>query len=321
MNATPASRTRPIKVGVHILQVDGPPAVGWRESAAIALRAEELGFDSISMGDHLVMRFGDMKPLGVWDCWTFLTGLAAITSRIQLETLVASTAYRNPALIAKIADSLDEVSGGRFVLGIGAGWHEPEFHAFGFPYDHRVSRFEEAITIISGLLRDRAIDFEGQYATARDCALLPTGPRPQGPPILVGGGGDRILHLTARYADAWNADLGTNPDTIGELNARVDGACRDIGRDPATLERTAFIAVNVSGPSLPGDAWKGDMWQDVEFTGPPDALAATLRAYAAAGIHRVQVALNPCTVAGVEAFAPVLDVLDAVPAEPQRRTP
>lgn len=225
--------------------------------------------------------------------------------------MVGSTAYRNPALLAKIADSIDEISGGRFVLGIGSGWHEPEYRAFGFPFDHRVSRFEEAIQVISTLLRDRYVDFEGEYYSVRECSLLPLGPRPQGLPIMVGGGGPRILRLAGRYADAWNADLGTTPDTIAATNAGVDEACREVGRDPATLERSTFLLADLSGPSLPGDAWLDGMMSGNEFTGTPEEIAASLRTYADAGIHRVQMWVNPCTVAGVEAFAPVLEHLDA----------
>lgn len=310
-HAVSGASTRPLTVGLHILQTDGPPTVGWREALAIARRAEEAGFDAISMGEHFIFDLDEERSLGVWDCWSFLAGLAASTSRIRLETLVSSTAYRNPALLAKIADTVDEMSGGRFILGIGAGWHEQEFRAFGFPFDHRVSRFEEAIQIISALLRERYVDFEGHYYEARACKLLPAGPREQGPPIMVGGGGPRVLRLAARYADAWNADAGTTPETIVDLNARVDEACADVGRDPATLERSAFLTVDLSSPSLPGDTWLEDIWSGNQMSGTVEEIAAWLRAYATAGIQHVQLWLNPCSVAGVEAFVPVLEHLDA----------
>ncbi len=277
----------------------------------MARKAEEIGFDAISMGEHFIFDIDDEQSLGLWDCWSFLAGLAATTSRIRLETLVSSTAYRNPALLAKIADTVDEMSGGRFILGIGAGWHEQEFRAFGYPFDHRVSRFEEAIQIISALLRERYVDFNGHYYEARACKLRPAGPREQGPPIMVGGGGPRVLRLAARYADAWNADAGTTPETIVDINARVDEACAEVGREPTSLERSAFLTVDLSGPTLPGDQWLEHVWSGNQACGTPEELATRLRAYAAAGIHHAQIWLNPCSVAGVEAFAPVLELLDA----------
>src|ERR687893_2015533 len=177
----------------------------WSDLAAIARRAEEVGFDSLWVQDHLLFRYPDQEPEGPWESFSLLAALAAVTSRVELGTLVTCVSYRNPALTAKIADTIDEISGGRLILGLGAGWHEPEYAAFGFPYDHRVSRFEEALQIITALLRTGHVDFQGAYYTARDCELRPRGPRPEGPPILVGGSGERMLRIAARYADAWNA--------------------------------------------------------------------------------------------------------------------
>ncbi|HEY7357722.1 MAG TPA: LLM class flavin-dependent oxidoreductase, partial [Ktedonobacterales bacterium] len=169
-----------------------------------AVAAEQAGFDSLWLADHLIFRFPNRDEQGCWEVFTFLSALAAVTSRVQLGPLVACTAFRNPALIAKMADSIDEISNGRFILGLGAGWHEPEYRAFGYPFDHRVARFEEALTIITSLLRTGHVDFEGTYTSARDCELRPRGPRAEGPPILIGTTGKRMLELTARHADQWN---------------------------------------------------------------------------------------------------------------------
>jgi alkanesulfonate monooxygenase SsuD/methylene tetrahydromethanopterin reductase-like flavin-dependent oxidoreductase (luciferase family) len=165
-------------------------------------------------------------------------------------------------MLAKIADTVDDISGGRVVLGLGAGWVEAEFHAFGFPFDHRVGRFEEAIQIITGLLHREPASFEGTYHAVRDGELLPPGPRPQGPPIMVAAKGPRMLRLTARYADAWNADFGSTPTTIQTLNNEVDAACRDVGRDSGTLGRSASLLVNVPGHGQPGDNWVADSRAD-----------------------------------------------------------
>ena len=154
---------------------------------------------------------------------------------------------RSPALLAKMADTVDEISDGRLILGIGAGYFEREYNAFGFPYDHRFSRFEEALEIISGLLRDGEIDYEGKFYFARECELRPRGPRPAGPPIMIGTRGEKMLRLTAKHADSWNGWLarGDNrPAAIPPLRADVDAACTEVGRDPATLERTATVFVD-----------------------------------------------------------------------------
>ena len=154
---------------------------------------EDLGFDSVWVGEHLLYRWPDRPPRGPWEAWTLLSAIAASTTRIELGPLVACTNFHNPALLAKQAATIDEISGGRFVLGLGAGWNETEFRAFGYPYDHRIDRFEEAFTIIRTLLREGAIDFDGRWYQARDCELLPRGPRPDGPPLMIGSNGPRML--------------------------------------------------------------------------------------------------------------------------------
>ena len=203
------ARRRPFKIGLFVPHFEQPwngTSLPWTDIAAMAQRAEEIGFDSFWLPDHLLFRFPQVHQQGAWDAWSLLAALAATTQTIEIGPLVACTSFRNPALIAKMADTIDEISGGRLILGLGAGWHEPEYAAFGFPYDHRVSRFAEALQIITALLRTGHVDFEGDYYTARDCELRPRGPRLEGPPLLIGGSGERMLRLTARYGDAWNAD-------------------------------------------------------------------------------------------------------------------
>ncbi len=180
-----------MKVGL-VLQTDEDVDVGRRPAPFgvlrdLALQVEAAGFDSIWLYDHLLYRFEGRPSQGTWECWTILSALAAITERVELGTLVSCTGYRNPGLIAKMASTVDEISGGRLILGLGAGWHQPEYEAFGYPFDHRVDRFEEALRIIVPLLREGHVDFSGTYYRAPNCDLLPRGPRPQGPPLLIGG--------------------------------------------------------------------------------------------------------------------------------------
>ncbi|CAN5563528.1 hypothetical protein BH24ACT15_BH24ACT15_35970 [soil metagenome] len=298
-----------LPAGEHML---GGATARWDELLALARRADDLGFDSLWLPDHVLFEAGGTTGIGVRECWSLLAGLAGATSRVELGPLVSSTAYRNPVMLASITDTVDEISGGRLVLGLGAGWVASEFHALGVPFDHRVDRFEEAIQIITGLLRERYVDFEGTHYSARECELRPLGPRPQGPPVMVGTAthGPRMLGLTAQYADAWNAGFRTTPGTIQNAVDAVDAACRAIGRDPQSLGRSAALQINVAGHGKPGDYWVADARVGRALSGSSEELAAALRAYAAAGIDHVQVWLDPNTITGVEAFAPVLDLLD-----------
>jgi len=305
--------TRPLKVGVQLPEVERE--VRWPELLDMARALEDLGYDSLWFGEHLLYRWRERAPRGPWEAWAMLAGIAAATRRIELGPLVACTAFHNPAVLAKRADTIDEISGGRLILGLGAGWNETEFRAFGIPFDHRIDRFEEAFTIIRGLLRDGAIDFDGRYYQARDCELLPRGPRAAsgGPPLMIGSNGERMLRITAPHVAAWNswyADTGNTPAGIAPLRDKVDAAARAAGRDPAAIERTVAVQVRMPGGTgrTMGDS---DAKQDVApLQGSPDAIAEELRAYAREGIGHVQLVLDPITRESIERFAPVLALLD-----------
>lgn len=320
--AAPASARRRPKVGLLVPLIEGTMAgdsARWGDLLAFARRAEALGYDSLWLSDHLLFRLAgrEDQPVGMWEGWSVLAGLAAATTRITLGTFVTCTGFRNPALLAKMAATVDEISDGRLVLGLGAGWHEPEFDAFGYPFDHRVSRFEEAFTIIRSLIQDGHVDFEGTYYRARDCELRPRGPRAGRLPLLIGSNGPRMLRAAAPYVQAWNSDWTNRPGEIPPLRERVDAACLDVGRDPSTLERTAGVVIDlpvrdpardgrasVSGATAPGtDASR-------PATGSPEELAELLRGYVAEGITHVQTWIDPSTPAGLEWFAQVLDILD-----------
>ncbi len=303
--------SRPLKVGVQLPEVERD--VRWPEYLALARRVEEVGYDSVWYGDHLLYRrAGDPEPRGPWECWTMLAALAAVTERVELGPLVASTSFHAPAMLAKKAATVDEISGGRLILGLGAGWNRTEYDAFGFPFDHRISRFAEAFTIIRTLLREGAIDFVGEYYTARDCELRPRSARPGGPPILLGSSGERMLAVAAPYIDSWNAwfaDTGNRPEGVAPLRERVDAAARTAGREPAAIERTVAVLVRLTGGQgrLQGDFAKTAV---APLEGEPDVMADVLRAYAREGIGHVQLVLDPINLASLEALAPVLDLLD-----------
>jgi probable F420-dependent oxidoreductase len=305
-----ASPNRPLKVGVQLPEVERD--VRWPELVEIARAIEDLGYDSVWVGEHLLYRFADRPARGPWEAWTMLAGLAAATARIELGPLVACTNFHNPALLAKQAATIDEISGGRLILGLGAGWNETEFKAYGFPFDHRVDRFEEAFTIIRTLLRDGVIDFDGRFYQARDCELLPRGPRPGGPPLMIGSKGPRMLDLTMAHADSWNvwfADTDNSPAGVAPLRALVDGACRRARRDPSEVERTVAVLVRLPGGTgrLQGDYAKRAA---PALQGSPVEMAEVLREYAREGIDHVQLVLDPITQTSIATFAPVLAELD-----------
>jgi probable F420-dependent oxidoreductase len=314
---------RPLKIGLGLPDAEGlfdGATARWSDLAALARRAEEIGFDSVWVQDHLLFRFPGQEAEGPWESFSLLAGLAAATERVELGTLVTCTSFRNPTLTAKMVDTIDEISGGRLILGLGAGWHEPEYRAFGYPFDHRVSRFAEALTIIATLLRQGQIDFAGTYYQARDCELRPRGPRAGGPPIMLGTTGERMLRLTAQHADAWNvyfSRTGNSPAGIPPLRERVDAACLAEGRDPATLERTVAALVDLTdGQGVPQSVNPSGA---PPLAGPPEAIAAALRDYAREGITHAQLYILPMTLAGLERFAPVLELLDQG-EHPARRT-
>jgi alkanesulfonate monooxygenase SsuD/methylene tetrahydromethanopterin reductase-like flavin-dependent oxidoreductase (luciferase family) len=315
-----SARARPLKVGVVLPQVEGMMAgrtAAWSDLLAFAQTAEAVGFDSVWVIDHFLFprREPDGPALGCWECGALLGALAAATRRIELGTFVVNTGFRNPALLAKMADCVEEISGGRLVLGLGAGNVEFEHRAFGYPFDYRTSRFEEALTIVHALLRTGHADVAGRYYQARDVELRPRGPRAGGPPIIVGTTGERGLRLTARYADGWNAAwarFDNSPAGVARLRPAVDAACAAEGRDPSSLRRSVGILVELPGsaPMPPGQpAWNPGAHGRV-LTGEHAELAEAFRAFAAEGIDHIQVWVNPTTPSGVERLGPVLELLD-----------
>ncbi len=298
---------RPMKLGVM-------PALGedsmegrtprFADIQAMARTAEDVGFDSFWLADHLLYRYPGRDEKGAWEGFTFLSAVAATTSRISLGPLVACTSFRNPALLAKMADSLDEISQGRFILGLGAGWHEPEFRAFGYPFDHLASRFEEAVKIITTLLREGHIDFQGTYYEAHDAVLRPRGPSRMGPPIWIGASKPRMLRLVAEFADAWNTVWHPQPSGVAEQYPKLLDACKEVGRDPATIDLTAgtFAHVLAPGEQRPAD--------EKTIGGSPEEVAMALREFARVGVRHLVVIVAPHDVSGIERFGRVIELLD-----------
>lgn len=264
-----------MKIGVVLPIAEGDgEAPRYPEIRSLAKQAEQAGFDSIWVYDHLIYRFPERPVSGLWESWTLMTALAEATERVEIGSIVLCLPFRPPALTAKMADTLEEVSGGRLILGLGAGWHEPEFTAFGYPFDHLGSRFEEGIKIIAHLLREGRVDFEGEYYQAKECELRPRGPRAGGPPILVAGSKPRMLRLTAQYANAWNTAWLGRSDKLADRVAKLHAACAEVDRDPAEIEITVGITVSYD------DAGDEPIDPDRVLTGTAQEIAVELKRYA-----------------------------------------
>jgi alkanesulfonate monooxygenase SsuD/methylene tetrahydromethanopterin reductase-like flavin-dependent oxidoreductase (luciferase family) len=279
---------------------------GWSELREMARLAEQVGFDTLFVPDHLILRASaywgvDGGPSrGTWEAWTLLAALAEATSQIELGPYVSANSFRQPTLLAKMAVTVDEVSGGRLVLGLGSGSHEPEYAAFGFEWDHLASRFDEALQVLVPLLRDGQVDFAGRYYTARDCELLPRGPRPGGPPIWIAAFGPRMIRLTARWADAFNTSWHADPSALVGPFSKLDAACNDVGRDPSTIARTigTLVSFDDNEPDPPGRP---------SLRGTPEHIAEGIRALGAAGATHITCMLTPATRRGIEQFARVIE--------------
>jgi alkanesulfonate monooxygenase SsuD/methylene tetrahydromethanopterin reductase-like flavin-dependent oxidoreductase (luciferase family) len=280
-----------VRVGIQLPEVER--VVRRDELAGIARVVEECGFDSLWVGDHLLYHGPERGP---WDCWTTLAWLAGQTERVELGPLVAATAFHAPGVIARMAATVDELSGGRFVLGIGAGWNEVEFRAFGFPYDHLISRFEESFEIVRRLLDGEHVTFHGRYHDAEDAVLLP--PPLRRPRLMIGANRPRLLAITLPHVDAWNTwytHYGNTAEGFALHNAEISLAAERAGRDPATLERSACVLVAVDGG-------RGERARDV----PPVAagrLRDHLTALAEAGADEAILVLDPIDDASVRVCA------------------
>ena len=282
-----------MRVGVQLPEVER--VVRRDELAALARAAEECGFDSLWVGDHVLYRDDGRPERGPWDCWATLAWLAGVTERVELGPLVACTPFHPPGILARQAAAVDELSGGRLVVALGAGWNLEEFRAFGFPTDHMVGRFEEAFTIVRRLLAGERVTFEGRYHTTRDAVLLP--PPARAPKLMIGANGPRMLAIALPHVDAWNTwftHYGNTPDGFAEHNAGISEAAEHAGRDPAELERSACVLVEVEAAA--------ERPRDVEAV-PAGAVGEHLRALAEAGADEAILVLDPITESSVRAVA------------------
>ncbi len=302
---TQHTSSRAMKLGIVLATSEGElqgKTPTFHDLQELAQAAERAGLDSIWLCDHLLFRFPGQEEKGIWEIFTMLSALAATTTRITLGTIVVCTSFRPPALVAKMADTIDEISGGRLILGLGAGWHQPEYEAFGYPFDHLAGRFEEAMQVIAPLLREGKVDFQGQYYQVHNCVLRPRGPSRNGPPILIAGRRPRMLQLTARYADAWNTAWHVEPAVVKERYAEFKKESAIVGRDASTIELTVGTSVKLLAPGENADATKA-------ISGSPAEIAQRLQQFAEEGTSHLIVMLEPLSVESIEQFGHIVTLL------------
>ncbi len=296
--------TRRCKVGVQLPEVER--FVPWPEYLDLARRAEAVGFDSVWVGDHLVYDLPDGSTRGPYEAWTTLAAIAAVTERVEIGPLVASTGFHAPAMLAKQAATVDAISAGRLIVGLGAGWNRREFDAFGFPYDRRVSRFEEALAIIGPLLREGRTSFHGQFYDVEDCVLDPRPERDGGPPIMVGSNSPRMLRIALPVVDSWNVWWSIYQNSVerfAEVKAEVDALVPE-GRE---VEASAAVLVTLPGGRgrVMGETYDADVTQVT-----PGDLGGHLHGLADAGATHLQLVLDPITAESIDTIGEVLRTLD-----------
>jgi alkanesulfonate monooxygenase SsuD/methylene tetrahydromethanopterin reductase-like flavin-dependent oxidoreductase (luciferase family) len=285
-----------MKVGLSLPQSTENGAVGhaWPDVARLARQAEDAGADSLWVADHFFYR-DEKVEIGLPEAFTTLTAVAAITSRIQMGPLVACTSFRSAGMLANIASSIDAISNGRLILGLGCGWHEAEYRALDFPVDQRVGRFEEVVAAVRPLLVGERVTVDGRWTKLEDAVIVP--PPAHKVPMLIASNGPRMLDITARFADAWQgAWYGAAVEEYRTERAALQEACEKAGRT-APIEIFAGVDVNDDrddSPHLPIDA---------------GAIAESLAAWSREGVDHLELRVHPGTEAtfavaleGIERF-------------------
>ena len=275
----------------------------WPEIRQIALHAEQMGMDTLWVPEELLWRSSESPARGFWDGISIVAAAAAVTSRIKIGSWVISALHRNPGIIAKTAETLDEISGGRFIFGLGAGHTGPgQAHAFGLPEDQVAARFEDALQIIVPLMRTGRADFDGIFHSAHDLVQQPIGPRPNAIPLLIGGQKPRGMRLAAQHGDIWSTyvEKSSGLDEFGPRIEQFRTVCDELSRDFEGYGRAAGLEV---APLQAGVS------QDGVISGSPNEIADRLRTFREAGYTQVDLMVNPGTAADFDALAPVVEML------------
>lgn len=315
------AQQRHLELGVYLpVWADGTDRLApWNEVREVALAAAAAGFDTLWMPDHFAPMMPDGSQQLLWECWTMLAALAEATTDVGIGSLITPTAFRPPALLAKMAATVDGISGGRLILGLGTGSaRERGFELLDADLEHRASIFAEALEVVVPLLREGSVDFGGAHYQVHDYHLgVPR--RSSGPPIWIAGIGPRVIRLAARWADAFNLNrMAFRPEDVIEPFARFDEACRACGRDPADVLHTAYTGITLDSPR------SGDDTRAHWIYGAPAAIALQLHALSTAGVRHLtcffdagedpmgKAGLPLVSLRALERFAPVIAALRAL---------
>ena len=291
-----------VGIALPVAEDEAYRATPYRDLRELVLTAEAAGLDSVWAADHLFYQPSDNPPRGFWESWTLMSALAEATSRVELGHLVLCVPFRSPGLLAYMANTFEEVSDGRLVLGLGSGWHEPEFRAFGFEFARRVSYFEDSLEVLLPLLREGRVQYSGRLLSA-DGQLSPRGPPESGPPILIASKAPRMQRLAARHADRWNTAWYALPrEPFWERRNGLWAACREVGRDQAEIEITVGLLVN-------DESVIDDENRERVLLAEVAVLEDAFAAWQEHGVAKVMCRMEPSTPAMVERVARAAEIV------------
>ena len=291
-------------IGLHSTE-QRPSDKRWVHILEQVKLAEKVGLDLVVFEDALLYK-GKTQSAGVWEAMAIAAAIAASTHSIEFGPSAINAPYRSAAHLAKLAETIDEIANGRFILGLGAGnTDDADYAAFGFPTDHRYSRFAEAIVIIHSLLKTGTADFAGAFHSAQDSELVMRGPRPTGPPIVIAAAGPKMLKLTAQYADGWNWWTMQPASPTSEITSLVNAvatACVAENRDPSDLQRSVDL-YSLDPLSISADNDE----PDGPLSGSPERIAERLSKFGELGFDEVR-----CNLLSDESHTSALEAIEAL---------
>ena len=302
---------RPLELGIPLPTIDLPINEGvdtWADYQRVALWAEEAGFDTVWLPDELLWKFEpDFTPMGTWECVAMTSAVAAVTSRVKVGTWVLSALHRNPGLTAKVAEAIDDISGGRFIFGLGAGHAGAQGKAFGYPEDKTVSRYAEALEIIVPLIREGTATFDGEYHSAFEQENTPRGPSGPAMPLMLAGHGPRTIGLAVKYGDIWSgfATESSLPSAFSDMLALVDRTCEEQGRDPVSLERSIGVFLELTDVRFAEEIGLG-----VPLRGTPAQVADQVLEFAGMGVTMLELIPGPFNLKSMDRLAELIEILD-----------
>lgn len=306
------SSMRPLELGVVLPTIGLPMNQGygsWSRISSVALEAEEVGFDTVWVPDELLWKFPpDFTPMGTWECVAMASAISVVTESVRVGSWVLSALHRNPGLTVKVAETIDEISGGRFLFGFGAGHSGTQGAAFGYPPDQTVGRYEEALNVVIPLLREGEATYVGQYHSALEQNNIPRGPQGERMRLLLAGHGPRTVGLAVKHADIWSgyATKSSLPDAFVDLVHLVERTCDEQARDPESLGKSIGVFLEPSDQGMAEAIGLG-----VPIVGPPSEAAERIHEFARMGVSMLELVPVPFNENAMEYMAELIGILDS----------